>query len=231
MFGLLYQECLQTGPLVFIWIFHFILPHVIRLFRVYSEWWIVSFTPLHSLKTCWIARACPKGAEYVHVCVVYSWVEIMAPRVCDRCLISLHYRQHLYNQFTMSGFEGNKSWSLPQFSTIFLQKVDAITQTRIQIMQSNPTINTIIKKLSVLKFAQGVSCFVLIIYTTGTYCKYFYTKLIHWLSLCDKPTVIYHPALWFPSTQECFNPSRSLFLVFVPQFYCFGSLSPLLVTG
>lgn len=60
MFGLLYQECLQTGSLVFIWIFHFILPRVIRLFRVYAEWWIISFTALHSLKTRWMARACPK---------------------------------------------------------------------------------------------------------------------------------------------------------------------------
>lgn len=98
MFGLLYQECLQTGPLVFIWIFHFILPRVIRLFRVYSEWWIISFIPLRSLKTRWTARACPKGGGYVRVCVAYAWLEIMAPRVHGRCLISLQRRQHADNR-------------------------------------------------------------------------------------------------------------------------------------
>lgn len=95
MFGLLYHECLQTDPLVFIWIFHFILPRVIRLFRVYSEWWIISFSPLHSLKTCWVAHARPKGAC---VCVGYPWRAMMAPRGHDRCLISLQRRRHQYNQ-------------------------------------------------------------------------------------------------------------------------------------
>lgn len=68
MFGLLYQECLQTGPLVFIWIFHFILPRVIRLFRVYPEWWIISFTPLHSLKNL-LVGACLSQRWRICACV------------------------------------------------------------------------------------------------------------------------------------------------------------------
>lgn len=110
MFGLLYQECLQTGPLVFIWIFHFILPRVIRLFRVYSDWWIISFTPLRSLKPRRTARACPKGSECV--CVL----QIMAPWVHDRCPISLHDRQHLYKKEHVWPLKETQSARSPVFS-------------------------------------------------------------------------------------------------------------------
>ena len=139
MFGLLYQECLQTGPLVFIWIFHFILPRVIRLFRVYWEWWIISFTPLHSLKTCWMARACPKGGGYV--CVVCPWLDVMAPRVHDRCLTSLQLRQHLYSQCYVWACKTHKLdvkclfLSLQPASTMFLQESGTITCTSVRLIQ------------------------------------------------------------------------------------------------
>lgn len=89
MFGLLYQECLQTGPPVFIWIFHFILPRVIMLFRVYPVWWIISFTTPHPPP---LGEEVAGSSSRWGTCV--CCVEIMAPGVCDRCLISLQCRQH-----------------------------------------------------------------------------------------------------------------------------------------
>lgn len=108
MFGLLYQESLQTGPRVFIWIFHFILPRVIRLFRVYCEWWIISFSPrLHSLQSHWTARAAP-----------YRWRQ----RVRDRCLVSSLNRRSAC--LRPAGRE-----ALHQFFTRVLREVETITHT------------------------------------------------------------------------------------------------------
>lgn len=53
-------------------------------------------SPLHSTKKEKVTGSSPEGGGWVCVCVCVRarCVEIMAPRVCDRCLISLQCRQH-----------------------------------------------------------------------------------------------------------------------------------------